>query len=74
MNTQKSIEIEYSEKVFFEHRKKFAQFFTPYPIAELMAKWLLGNGSLQTVLEPAFGLSIFSRVLLSFRPQKRFWL
>ena len=26
-----------------EHRKKFAQFFTPQPIADLMSDWLLGN-------------------------------
>ncbi|MEO6133796.1 MAG: Eco57I restriction-modification methylase domain-containing protein [Ginsengibacter sp.] len=47
-----------------EHRKKFAQFFTPFPIAELMAKWILGNKNLKTVLEPAFGLGVFSRAIL----------
>ena len=30
-----------------------------------MTKWLLGTANLQTVLEPAFGLGIFSRALLS---------
>jgi adenine-specific DNA-methyltransferase len=65
MNIKKSLEADYSETVSLEHRKKFAQFFTPYPIAELMAKWLLGNENLQIVLEPAFGLGVFSRVLLS---------
>jgi len=65
MNCQKSTEFEYSKQVSLEHRKKFAQFFTPYSIAELMSKWLLGNENLQTVLEPAFGLGVFSRVLLS---------
>lgn len=48
-----------------EHRKKFAQFFTPYKLAFLMVEWLLGNKNLTTILEPAFGLGIFSRVLLS---------
>jgi adenine-specific DNA-methyltransferase len=65
MSNQMSIEVEYSKQVALEHRKKFAQFFTPEPIAELMSKWLLGNKNLQTVLEPAFGLGVFSRTLLA---------
>ena len=65
MSSKKTIESDYSNTVSREHRKKFAQFFTPYSIAELMAKWLLGNENLHTVLEPAFGLGIFSRALLS---------
>jgi adenine-specific DNA-methyltransferase len=55
----------YTQSIPLEHRKKFAQFFTPFSIAELLAKWLLGNEKLQTVLEPAFGLGIFARTLLS---------
>lgn len=60
-----SLESEYSKFATLEHRKKFAQFFTPYPIANLMAKWILGNENLKTVLEPAFGLGVFSRAVLS---------
>lgn len=60
------IEREYSKFTSIEHRKKFAQFFTPFPIADLMAKWLLGNENLKTVLEPAFGLGVFSRALLNY--------
>ncbi len=59
------IESNYSRKVSHEHRKKYAQFFTPYPIAELMAAWLLKNEHLKTVLEPAFGLGVFSHALLA---------
>lgn len=59
-----AIENSYSKEVSLEHRKKFAQFFTPRPVAELMVKWLLGNRNLESVLEPAFGLGIFSRILL----------
>jgi len=55
----------YSKSISLEHRKKFAQFFTPYQLASLMADWLLGNQNLKTVLEPAFGLGVFSRALLS---------
>lgn len=62
-----SIEEDYASSVSIVHRKKFAQFFTPLPIAELMAKWILGNDNLKTVLEPAFGLGIFSRTILSLK-------
>lgn len=60
-----SIESDYSKSISLEHRKRFAQFFTPFPIANAMAKWILGNKKLKTVLEPAFGLGVFSRAILS---------
>jgi adenine-specific DNA-methyltransferase len=63
--TDESLEVEYAKCTSIEHRKKFAQFFTPFPIAILMAKWILGNDELKTVLEPAFGLGIFSRAIFS---------
>jgi adenine-specific DNA-methyltransferase len=56
-------EQEYSQFVSLEHRKKFAQFFTPFPVAEFMAKWILGNKKLETVLDPAFGLGVFARAI-----------
>jgi len=65
MNSRNIIELDYSKQVSLEHRKKFAQFFTPLSIAELMAKWLLGNENLKDILEPAFGLGVFSRVILA---------
>ena len=55
----------YADKVSLAHRKKFSQFFTPQPIAKLMVHWVIGNASLKTVLEPAFGLGIFSRLFLN---------
>lgn len=60
-----SIESDYSKSISLDHRKRFAQFFTPFPIANAMAKWILGNKQLKTVLEPAFGLGVFSRAILS---------
>lgn len=60
-----NIESDYLQRVSLKHRKKYAQFFTPYPIAELMASWLLNNEHLKSVVEPAFGLGVFSRILLS---------
>jgi len=59
-----SIEKDYSKLTSLEHRKKFAQYFTPYPLASLMASWILNNSNLKTVLEPAIGLGVFSRALL----------
>ncbi len=62
------LEKKYIETVNLSHRKKFAQFFTPETIANLMADWLIGNNKLKTVLEPAFGLGVFSRKLLKKKP------
>jgi len=58
-------ENEYCSITDISHRKKFAQFFTPYDIADFMAEWVIGE-SKQTkkILEPAFGLGIFSRAML----------
>ena len=64
MRVGQNIEQQYCSQVSLTHRKQFAQFFTPQPIAELMAEWLLGNAQMRTVLEPAFGLGVFSRVLI----------
>ncbi len=62
------LEKKYIEKISLSHRKKFAQFFTPETIADLMSDWLIGNKKLKTVLEPAFGLGVFSRNLLKKKP------
>jgi adenine-specific DNA-methyltransferase len=62
------LEKTYSKKVGLSHRKKYAQFFTPEEIAVLMIDWVLQNENLQKVLEPAFGLGVFSRLLLNQKP------
>ena len=56
-------EREYAQTVSLEHRKKYAQFFTPFVVAEFMTNWILGNKQLQTILDPAFGLGIFARAI-----------
>lgn len=61
------LEKEYTKKVSLSHRKKYAQFFTPEPIAELMVDWLLKGKSISTLLEPAFGLGVFTRKVLTQR-------
>ena len=65
LSTNNQVEKSYSKSISLEHRKKFAQFFTPFQLASLMTDWLLGNQNINTVLEPAFGLGVFSRALLS---------
>jgi len=56
-------EAKYIQDVSIEHRKAFAQFFTPRSIAEFMADWIQGNKELNTVLDPSFGLGIFARTI-----------
>jgi adenine-specific DNA-methyltransferase len=65
-------ETEYAKKIPFDHRKKFAQFFTPEQISDFMASWVLGDtkGKMD-ILEPAFGLGVFSRSLYKLNPQVR---
>ncbi len=57
-------EKEYTQKTSLAHRKKYAQFFTPCQIADFMAQWILGKRRTSvSILEPAFGLGIFTRSL-----------
>lgn len=63
-------EKEYSAKVGLEHRKKYAQFFTPEFISDFMTDWILqDNPTCCKILEPAFGLGIFSRSMLKTKSQ-----
>lgn len=62
------LEKTYSKKVGILHRKKYAQFFTPEEVAGMMTDWVLKNKTLNKILEPAFGLGVFSRLLLSQNP------
>jgi adenine-specific DNA-methyltransferase len=58
------LEQQYLNNSELEHRKKFAQFFTPQPIAEFLCNYVLESKiKPKEILEPAFGLGIFSRVL-----------
>lgn len=65
-------EREYVKKVPLEHRKKYAQFFTPEQISDFMASWVLkGKRGTVDILEPAFGLGVFSRSLYKLNSQIR---
>ncbi len=62
-------ESEYTKKIDIKHRKKYAQFFTPEQIAEFMASWVLGGKCQRAdILEPAFGLGVFTRVMHKTNP------
>lgn len=50
---------QYAEYAGIEHRKRFAQFFTPPPIARFMVGWTLSGSSRLSVHDPAFGLGAF---------------
>lgn len=58
-----TLEQKYILSTSLDHRKKYAQFFTPRKIAEFMCQWVLQGKQKTRVLEPAYGLGIFSRVL-----------
>lgn len=58
-----TLEQKYIASTPLDHRKKYAQFFTPEKIAEFMCCWILQGKQKTRVLEPAYGLGIFSRVL-----------
>lgn len=45
-----------------EHRKALGQFFTPLPVAKVMAKWVLG-GNPPIVIDPAFGMGVFAEAV-----------
>lgn len=51
-------ESKYIDETPFNHRKDYGQFFTPTPVARLMAKWVMKDNP-KTILDPAFGLGVF---------------
>jgi len=56
-------EQKYIATVSLEHRKMFAQFFTPESIAKFMCNWVMQGKLKSKILEPAYGLGIFSRII-----------
>lgn len=58
------LEESYIVQSTLEHRQKYAQFFTPYKIAQFMAAWVLGGDQeVQSILDPAVGLGVFIRAV-----------
>lgn len=65
-------EDDYTSSVSEGHRKKFGQFFTPAAVAEFMAKWIAGNPTCQTILDPSVGLGVFFRAINKIKPQNNY--
>lgn len=63
MDFQDLLEHSYLKLSTKEHRKSFAQFFTPPAIASLMAAYILDKKECSRILDPANGLNIFARAL-----------
>lgn len=57
----------YCKSVAKERRDFLGQFFTPEPIARLMARWIAHNQP-ATVLDPAVGPGVLARSVRSFLP------
>jgi adenine-specific DNA-methyltransferase len=62
----------YTASVTESHRKTLGQFFTPMPVAEFMTKWIVGNPTCRTILDPAVGLGIFFRSILKLEQQNAY--
>ncbi|HPN37343.1 MAG TPA: N-6 DNA methylase [Melioribacteraceae bacterium] len=44
-----------------EHKKKFAQYFTPETISNFMLSWIITKDGYMKILDPAFGLGVFAK-------------
>lgn len=63
-------EAEYVCGTLLNHRKNYGQFFTPPPVARLMARWVM-KGNPKTILDPAFGLGIFYDETVKIKPDNQ---
>ena len=67
INDGSTPEHSYSSIVPFAHRRKYAQFFTPHKIANLMAEWVLAAKP-RSLLDPAVGMGALVRAALARKP------
>ncbi|MFZ5951698.1 MAG: N-6 DNA methylase [Candidatus Rifleibacteriota bacterium] len=63
-------ELQIMNKTLINHRKAFGQFFTPPPVASIMAQWVLSNDP-ETILDPAFGLGVFYHEVKKLRSSRK---
>ncbi|MDM8550673.1 N-6 DNA methylase [Desulfobacterales bacterium HSG2] len=61
------LEAKYTSETPLSHRKDYGQFFTPAPVARLMAEWVLKDNP-KTLLDPAFGLGVFYDEIKKIKP------
>lgn len=55
----------YAQLISLDHRRRFGQFFTPQPIADLLCRWVAEIGP-KTMLDPAAGTGILVRTFHRF--------
>lgn len=61
-------EIAYVAEADPARRRRFAQFFTPFPLAAFMARWVLDGPRAESLLDPALGLGVFARAVAAASP------
>jgi len=61
----------YISDTSISYRKDYGQFFTPFPVARLMASWITKDQP-KTILDPAFGLGIFYEAVMDIVLDKNF--
>ena len=59
-------ELAYLKIATKEHRKKYAQYFTPSPVAQLMCNWIAENRP-STILDPSVGVGVFISALAGMK-------
>ena len=59
-------ELAYLKIATKEHRKKYAQYFTPSPVAQLMCNWIAENRP-STILDPSVGVGVFISALAEMK-------
>jgi adenine-specific DNA-methyltransferase len=64
---QLTVEQHYIQSTPITHRKQYGQFFTPAPVADMMARWV-AETSPKRVLEPAIGTGILAQAMLNYCP------
>ena len=64
-------ESEYIADTAISYRKDYGQFFTPPPVAHLMASWIIRDNP-KTILDPAFGLGVFFEAVKNIALDKKF--
>jgi adenine-specific DNA-methyltransferase len=62
----------YTARVAESHRKQLGQFFTPPPVAEFMARWIVGATGCQSILDPAIGLGAFFRAIIKLDRKNKY--
>ncbi len=67
-----SLEADYTATTPLEHRKRFGQFFTPEPVAHLLARWVAEHPGPNKVLDPAAGTGALLRAIKDYCPNSNF--